>query len=224
MAGSLAACGGGSGSEDPAASGGEALTYWATNMAPTVSDDEAVLTPELAKFTEETGVEVELEVVPWDSLYNRILTAVSSGEGPDVLNIGNTWSASLQSTGAFLPFEGDALEAIGGNERFVPTSVAATGDDEEPLTAVPLYGQSYGLFYNKAMFAAAGVPEPTDGWTWQQFLDAATALTKDTDGDGTPDQYGFAMTGASVANSSHAAFILGRQEEGALFDEADNPT
>ena len=221
LAGSLTACGGGG---DEAEASGGTLTYWATNMAPTPADDEAVLTPELAKFTEETGIDVELEVVPWDSLYNRILTAVSSGEGPDVLNIGNTWSASLQATGSFLPLEDDALEAIGGGERFVPTALAATGSEDAPRTAVPLYGQSYGLFYNKAMFAEAGVPEPTDGWTWQQFVDAATALTKDTDADGTPDQYGFAMTGASVSNSSHAAFILGRQEGGALFDDQGNPT
>ena len=220
LVGSLTACGG---SDEAEASGGT-LTYWATNMAPTPADDEAVLTPELEKFTEETGIEVELEVVPWDSLYNRILTAVSSGEGPDVLNIGNTWSASLQATGSFLPLEGEALEAIGGAEKFVPTALAATGSEDAPRTAVPLYGQSYGLFYNKAMFAEAGVPEPTDGWTWQQFLDAATALTRDENGDGTPDQYGFAMTGGSVANSAHAAFILGRQEGGALFDESGAPT
>ncbi len=222
LCGGLAACGSDD-SQDSAEPNGEPLVYWATNMAPTIEDDEAVLTPELAKFTEQTGIEVELEVVPWDALYNRILTAVSSGEGPDVLNIGNTWSASLQATGGFVPFEGDALEVIGGDDKFVATALAASGAEGQTPTAVPLYGQSYGLFYNKQMFADAGVPEPTDGWTWEQFTDAAAALTQDTDGDGQTDQYGFAMTGASVANNSHAAFILGRQEGASLFAEDGTP-
>jgi len=33
------------------------------------------------------------------------------------------------------------------------------------------------MFYNKDMFAAAGVPEPKPGWTTAEFLDAAKKLT-----------------------------------------------
>ncbi|MDQ0297071.1 hypothetical protein J2S52_005110 [Streptomyces sp. DSM 41037] len=42
--------------------------------------------------------------MPWSDLLNRILAAATSGQGPDVLNIGNTWSSSLQATGALLPW------------------------------------------------------------------------------------------------------------------------
>jgi multiple sugar transport system substrate-binding protein len=219
LSGALTACSGGGSSTGE----GATLTYWATNMAPTLQDDERILRPELDRFEEETGIAVELEVVPWDSLYNRILTAVSSGEGPDVLNIGNTWSASLQATGAFVPFEGEALEAIGGTDRFVPTAMAATGAEGETPAAVPLLGQSYAVFYNERLFADAGVTPPAAGWTWQQFVDAAGALTRDTDGDGSIDQYGLGLTGASIANGSHAAFIFGKQHGGELFDDAGEP-
>ena len=219
LAGGLTAC-----SSDSDSGGDDAtLTYWATNMAASLEDDERILRPELDRFEEETGIAVELEVIPWDSLYNRILTAVSSGEGPDVLNIGNTWSASLQATGGFVPFEGSALETIGGTDRFVDTAMAATGAEGETPTAVPLLGQSYGLFYNTQMFADAGVSPPEEGWTWQEFVDAAQALTRDTTGDGRPDQYGLGFAGASIANGSHAAFIFGKQHGGELFDEDGQP-
>lgn len=223
LLGALSACGGSG--EDSASSNaeGKPLTYWATNMGPTLQDDEAILRPELDKFTKETGSKVNLEVIPWDSLYNRILTAVSSGEGPDVLNIGNTWSASLQATGAFVPFEGKALDAVGGSDKFVATAVTATGAEGKAPTAVPLYGQAYGIFYNKALFTDAGVMPPDGGWTWQEFLDAAKALTKDTDGDRAPDQYGLAITGGAVANSAHAAFIFGKQHGGELFTKDGKP-
>lgn len=42
--------------------------------------------------------------MPWSDLLNRILAAATSGQGPDVLNIGNTWSSSLQATGPLLPW------------------------------------------------------------------------------------------------------------------------
>ena len=44
-------------------------------------------------------------------------------------------------------------------------------------------------FYNIDMFEEAGVPLPQEGWTWQEFVDAATALTK-KDANGETTQYG----------------------------------
>ena len=50
---------------------------------------------------------------------------------------------------------------------------------------------AYVLFYNKKMFADAGLDTvPT---TWQELYDFSKKLTKDTDGDGKVDQYGFVI-------------------------------
>ncbi|MDQ1607180.1 MAG: multiple sugar transport system substrate-binding protein, partial [Microbacteriaceae bacterium] len=102
---STAACSSGAGSSPSGA--GKTLTYWASNQGTSLQNDKEVLTPELAKFTKETGIKVKLEVIGWNDLQTRIQTAVTSGQAPDVVNIGNTWATSLQATGAFLPF-GDA--------------------------------------------------------------------------------------------------------------------
>nr|BFF13187.1 hypothetical protein GCM10025699_44900 [Microbacterium flavescens] len=127
-AGSMTACSA-SGSDGDS----DTITYWASNQAPTVEKDAEILQESIDRYTEETGVKVDLEVIPWSDLYNRILTAVSSGEGPDVLNIGNTWAVSLQSSGAFVPWEGDALDAVGGQDRFVQSSFATGGaEDRRP--------------------------------------------------------------------------------------------
>ena len=103
---SAAACGGddtGSGAAGGSteAAAPKTLTYWASNQGTSLDNDKQVLQPELDKFEKQTGIKVNLEVVPWADLLNRILAATTSGQGPDVLNIGNTWSASLQATGAF---------------------------------------------------------------------------------------------------------------------------
>jgi multiple sugar transport system substrate-binding protein len=49
----------------------------------------------------------------------------------------------------------------------------------------------FGLYYNKDMFAQSGVPYPDETWDWNTFLEAAKKLTKDTNGDGKIDQFGF---------------------------------
>ena len=51
------------------------------------------------------------------------------------------------------------------------------------------------LYYNKAMFDEAGLQYPSADWSWDQFRDAAKALTLDKDDDGTVDQWGMWLYG-----------------------------
>ena len=215
MAASLAACG-----SDESGSGsgsGEAttLTYWASNQGTSLENDMEVLQPQLDAFTEQTGVEVDVEVVPWSDLLNRILAATASGEGPDVLNIGNTWSASLQATGALMPFDDAAMEQIGGADRFLSGSLSATGAEGQPPTAVPLYSLAYGLYYNKAMFAEAGITEPPA--TWEELVAVGQQLT-------TPDRWGMSIEGGSISENVHDVFVFAKQRGGDFFDSDGEPT
>ncbi|HEY1670914.1 MAG TPA: sugar ABC transporter substrate-binding protein, partial [Trebonia sp.] len=43
---------------------GTTITYWATNQGASLQADKTVLTPELNKFTKETGIKVNLQVIP----------------------------------------------------------------------------------------------------------------------------------------------------------------
>src|SRR5699024_6464914 len=135
----LAACGSGSsggGSNDSPGS----LTYWASNQGTSLENDKEVLTPVLEKFTEESGIEVSLEVIGWADLQTRIQTAITSGQGPDVLNIGNTWGVSLQATGGLLELGDAEFEALGGRDRYVPAALATGGAEGTDPSSIPLYG------------------------------------------------------------------------------------
>lgn len=206
-------CGNGGG-ESESTDGATTLTYWASNQGTSLDNDAEVLTPQLEKFEEQTGIKVNLEVIGWNDLQTRIQTAVTSGQAPDVLNIGNTWAASLQSTGAFMPFDDAAFEAIGGKDKFVETALATGGMEGEDPTSVPLYGLAYGLYYNKAMFEEAGLTPPT---TWEEMVSAAKTLT-------TGDQYGIALAAGSYTENAHFAFINAAQNGAELFDDGGKPT
>lgn len=192
------------------------LTYWASNQGTSIDNDKEVLTPVLDAFTEQTGIPVELEVIGWNDLQTRIQTAVTSGQAPDVVNIGNTWAASLQATGAFMPFTSEEMDAIGGADKFVETALATGGAEGEDPTSVPVYGLAYGLYYNKAMFEAAGVQPPT---TWEEMVSAAQATT-----DPAAGVYGMTLAAGSYTENSHFAFINAAQNGAELFDSDGNPT
>ncbi|WP_431279478.1 ABC transporter substrate-binding protein [Leifsonia poae] len=193
---------------------GTTLTYWASNQGTSLDNDKAVLTPVLKDFTDKTGIKVKLEVIGWNDLQTRLQTAVTSGQAPDVTNIGNTWAASLQATGAFLPFGETELKAVGGAKKFVPTALETGGAAGQDPTSVPLYGLAYGLYYNKALFAAAGEKPPT---TWEELVATAKKLT-------TADIAGISLAGGSYTENAHFAFINSAQNGAALFDKKGKPT
>jgi multiple sugar transport system permease protein len=77
-------------------------------------------------------------------------------------------------------------------------------DSYFPVTRTPfqqgdrVYGVPWGyvpflLFYNRNLFDKYGVAYPNEDWTWEDYRRAAKALTHDTDGDGTVDEFGAAF-------------------------------
>ncbi|MFD0022974.1 ABC transporter substrate-binding protein [Streptomyces sp. NPDC058382] len=215
IAAGVTGCGGGSSASGGSNDSPKTLTYWASNQGPSIEADKKILTPELKKFEEQTGIKVKLEVVPWADLLNRILAATTSGQGPDVLNIGNTWSASLQATGALLPWSKENFDAIGGRDRFVESAVASAGAEGKDPSAVPLYSLAYALYYNKKSFADAGISKPPA--TWDELVADGKKLSKD-------GKWGLGAEGSNLSNNIHQTFVLGQQHGADFFDKSGKAT
>lgn len=212
----IASTGCAGGATPSSAPAGEAtITYWASNQGTSVDNDKEVLAPILEGFTKKTGVKVNMEVISWTDLQTRIQTAVTSGQGPDVVNIGNTWSVSLQATGAFQEFGSAEMSAIGGADKFVPAALATGGQANTPPASVPLYGLAYGLYYNKQMLADAGITPPK---TWEEMVAAATKLTDPAKG-----VYGLTVASGSYRMNAHLGFITSSQNGVDLFDASGKP-
>ncbi|RKE20513.1 sugar ABC transporter substrate-binding protein [Streptomyces sp. TLI_171] len=208
------ACGGGDSTGGSSNSSPKTLTYWASNQGSSLENDKQVLEPELKKFEAQTGIKVNLEVIPWSDLLNRILAATASGQGPDVLNIGNTWSASLQATGALLPFDQATFDKIGGKDRFLASTIASAGAKGKDPAAVPLYSMAYGLYYNKKLFQQAGIANPPT--TWDELVQDGKKLT-------TGGTYGLAIEGGNGSENVHHAFTLGMQHGTGFYDASGKP-
>ncbi|MGW0872252.1 ABC transporter substrate-binding protein [Streptomyces sp. NPDC002740] len=206
------ACGGGTSTDGEGSNDSpKTLTYWASNQGASIEVDKKVLQPELDKFEKQTGIKVKLEVVPWSDLLNRILTATTSGQGPDVLNIGNTWSASLQATGALLPWDEANFAKIGGRNRFVDSALGSTGAEGKDPAAVPLYSMAYALYYNKEIFADAGIAQPPATWA-EVVADGKKIQAK--------GKQVLGAEGANVSENVHHVFVFAKQH-GADFFTAD---
>jgi multiple sugar transport system substrate-binding protein len=135
---------------------------------------------------------VQLEAIAGRDYYTRILTQIAADRAPDVMNIGDDAVPSFVDRGAFLPLN-DCLDEIGFDTAVYLPGLVDPGTVDGEVYFLPKDYSTLGVYYNKIIFDEAGVPYPEDGWTWDDMLATAQALTQDTDGDGQTDIWGIQL-------------------------------
>ena len=160
------------------------------SMVPPEAND--LLKQFAAQYKEETGVTVEISYVPWENQRATTLAKIASGNTPDILHgNSNQGTAEWVEMGAMT----DLADYISDEMR---AELIPTAFDELGTFAIPfLQSPEVAIFYRPELFEKAGVTPPASdkAWTWDEFVDAAKKLTIDEDGDGVPEQWGFAERG-----------------------------
>jgi multiple sugar transport system substrate-binding protein len=212
-------CTAGGGSSD----GPVELTFW---HGYTEADGD-VLEQIVADFNaSQDGVVVTTEINPWAVIDDTLLPALSAGDGPDIVAMPAERLPVYADRGAFVALDdfyadpaNNASDVNPGAVDMVSVGGTAYG---VPTGFVPL-----AVYYNKALFAAAGITEPPT--TWDEWVDTAKKLTIDANGDGTPEQYGVVLPDhATVANGLWPSLFYGNGgdivEGGdtAVIDSAEN--
>ncbi|TVR68022.1 MAG: sugar ABC transporter substrate-binding protein [Spirochaetaceae bacterium] len=57
-------------------------------------------------------IDLDIVAIPWDNMYDQILTSVAAGDPPDVSVIGTRWLLELKEMGAVLPVEDYVSQAL----------------------------------------------------------------------------------------------------------------
>lgn len=151
------------------------------------------------------NVKINLYQVPFDSYVDTLTTLNAAGTAPQITHIPSRYFAQFSDMGWFEPLN-DRLEKteILSNWSSLQDGLQADGE----YYGVLLLGNGYSMYYNKAMFDEAGIEIPTDTGS---FMEAAKALTKDEDGDGDPEVYGFGACQVTDTNFYNEAtsFVVG---------------
>ncbi|MFC6081263.1 ABC transporter substrate-binding protein [Sphaerisporangium aureirubrum] len=187
----LAGC---SGSSAPSSSGGKSLdiVYW--NYGPAAESGNKATADAFMKA--HSDVKVTLTPVTgenWGTYYANVATLIASGKHPDLMVI--------SGEGAQFVHANKLVQPINAYLDKDPAAKAITGDIAQGLidgftVKGDIVTLTYGwndmvVYYNTDVFKKAGIDPPAADWTWDDFKAIAKKLTKDTDGDGKPDQYGF---------------------------------
>ncbi|WP_309620793.1 extracellular solute-binding protein, partial [Salinibacterium sp.] len=93
----LAACS----TEAPAAEATGPLTVWI--MGDSGANFESLVAP----YVTESGQKVEVVAIPWDSIDEKLTTAVASGDGPDLIQVGLSKLRTFADAGALMPLNAE---------------------------------------------------------------------------------------------------------------------
>lgn len=173
----FSACSAGGGAE---ASGEVTIDYaiWDENQQPAM---EAIAD---AFAEEHPNVTVNIQLTPYKEYFTKLQTAVSGGSAADVFWMNGPNFQLYASNGVLAPIDDQGIDAAD-----YPQGLIDLYTFDGKLYGAPKDFDTVGLWYNKALFDAAGVAYPEAGWTWDDLKAAAAKLTDPATG-----QYGIAAS------------------------------
>jgi multiple sugar transport system substrate-binding protein len=118
------------------------------------------------EYTKQTGAKVDLRVVDWNTIDQQVSTMIQNNQAPDVLNL-NSFSSYARDG---LLYSADEVLSPATKADFLEP-FARGGEFRGRLYGFPILSSARAFFYNKDLFAKAGVGAPPR--TWDDFVQAA---------------------------------------------------
>jgi multiple sugar transport system substrate-binding protein len=163
-----------------------------------------------AQFQKETGATVNFETfASANDELTKIQTSVLSGQGPDIYDLGTTFTPTAYSTGAFVKLSDADWAKVGGRDRFVPATLGISGPDKSNEVGIPFLSRPFVLAYNKDLLKAAGIDKPAD--TWDGLAEQAKKLTSG-------DVHGMAVAYADSFDPWKFVWAMAMQQGNTILD------
>lgn len=144
-----------------------------------------------------------------DGMSDKYVMALKNGSAPDVVACALDWVTTFGNADLLAPLdeymEADKVDA----SQFVPGAIEASTINDS-LYGLPFRSETYTLFYNKDILAAAGYNEPPK--TWEEVKEVAAACTSE-------DVAGYGLCGANFSNFSFQFINMLRSSGGDVLTE-----
>ncbi len=199
-------------------SGNAELTVWG------VFDDSQSFNAAIDAFKKANkNIIVSYRMLQPQEYESAVLNALAAGTGPDVWMIHNTWLPKeidkilpmpATAPGQKVPF----MTVRQFRDTFVDVAAADLINDNK-IYGMPLYVDTLALYYNKDMFATAGIARPPR--TWTDFMDAVKKITT-YDGSRNITRSAAAIGTARNINRSTDILMMLMLQSGVQMTSADN--
>ena len=158
-------------------------------------------------WSKDSGVNVDFEVLNWNSYWTMLEAGVSGGELPDVFWMHSAYSQMYTDAGVLLDMNSyiENDDAINLNNYY--PGITQLYNSNGTQFAMPKDHDTIAVVYNKAVFDKYGVSYPTSDWTWDEFAQISQEITDKGKNDGV---YGTYMnTGSNQSGWYNIVYAFG---------------
>ncbi len=162
-------------SQPPSTEAVTTLTFWNGFTGPDRPAIEALVT----QFNEtHPNIQVQMEIMPWDSLLQKLLADMTVGQGPDIAGYSTRFLPQYAKAGVIAPLD-DLYSPTSLDPAALPPGLVEEMKYNGTSYAAPMNFATLMLYYNKALFKAAGLDPEKPPTTWAEWQDAIQKTTKD---------------------------------------------
>lgn len=167
------------------------------------------------KYSEEHGIKVNYQSVPWDNFYQTFLTAIAAGEAPDCSSGSSYMPFQLYDEGAILPID-DLIESMredGELDDYLTQDVVEGYKYDGHYVCLPTGMDMRVLYCRTDILEENGLEIPK---TWDDLKHCLEVLSK-------PEENKYGMIFACNANNGKVMFEWLVNNGGGLFNEKGEP-
>ena len=166
------------------------------------------------QFETETGISVDIEVVPWGKVNEKWTAAAAAGTLPDVSICLPAICIAMSEAGVSRPMDG-AVKLISGRDKFASDGLLKNFHTyKDQLISLPFYNHARLLFYRKDVLDELGLEPPR---TWEEYIEVARKTTN------APDRYGMVqMWDPADTGGTQYLYLFMRSNGGSYLDAEGN--
>ena len=160
---------------------------------PQIIDKEQALADRF--HAQNPGISITVESAAFAQFWEKMQAMAAAKNMPDVFWMSSGYVKDYARMGAILDME-DYIATLDTSDYYP----SAFGVLRAPTSSGHMYAFPWAVvtcisYYNKRIFDEGGVAYPNNNWTWNDLRSTAKKLSRDTDGDGDYDQWGYWVKG-----------------------------
>jgi multiple sugar transport system substrate-binding protein len=170
-------------------SGKNTVVFWNGYTGP----DRPVLEQIVEEYNQsQNEVTIKMEIMPWDTLYQKLMPALVAGNGPDLIALPIARYAEYAQAGKLAVLDSYLANSAKLKAGDLAPGIMNAGVLEGKRYAMPMAFAAMVMYYNKTLFKEAGLDPESPPKTMAELQNAWTKLIK-TDANGQVSQYAQAI-------------------------------
>jgi len=131
-------------------------------------------------------IEIEYIQGSWGNARDYLTTSIAGGVVPEVIHGITMWANEYGTQGSYLDLSEMIANSDLATDLHPAALAAATSPLDDKIYGLPWCWEVGMMYVNADRITAAGFEVPSKGWSWEDFITIAKAVSKP------PDYYGFA--------------------------------